>query len=61
MKHVVITIQGHGFQDVAEAEVPRLPEVGEAIQTEYGACVVSEVDPSPDGEPYDGKVVCRLP
>jgi hypothetical protein len=57
----VITIQGHGFQDVAEAEVLRLPEVGEAIETEYGTCVVSEVDPMPDGEAYDGKVVCRLP
>ena len=61
MKHVVITIRGHGFQDVAEAEVLRLPKVGEAIQTEYGTCVVSEVDPIPDGEAYDGKVVCRLP
>ena len=61
MNHIIITIDGPNFQDLEEAEVLRLPEEGEAIETKYGTCLVTAVEPDPAGEHYDGKVFCRLP
>ena len=61
MKHVVIAIEGPNFQDFEEAEVLRLPEEAEAIETKYGTCIVTRVEADPAGEHYDGKVFCRLP
>ena len=34
---------------------------GDAIETRYGTCIVSRSDPSPDGDPHTGKVICRFP
>jgi hypothetical protein len=61
VKHIAITIQGPNFQDLEEAEVQRLPEEDEAIETKYGTCIVTRVEADPAGEHYDGKVFCRLP
>jgi len=53
----MITIDGPNFQDFQEAEVPRLPEEGEPIETKYGTCVVTSVE---DSEHFAGKVICRM-
>ncbi len=56
----MITIDGPNFQDFQEAEVPRLPEEGEPIETKYGTCVVTSVEALPDSEHFAGKVICRM-
>jgi hypothetical protein len=61
VNHIIVTINGPNFEDVEEAEVLRLPEEGEAIETKYGTCVVTNVEADPAGDHYEGKVVCRLP
>ena len=61
MKHVVIAIEGPNFQDFEEAEVLRLPEEAEAIETKYGTCIVTHTELLPDSREYTGRIVCRLP
>jgi len=56
----MITIDGPNFQDLQEAEVPRLPEEGEPIETKYGTCVVTSVESLPASEHFAGKVICRM-
>jgi hypothetical protein len=56
----MITIDGPNFQDVQEAEVARLPEEGEPIETKYGTCVVTSVEALPASEHFADKVICRL-
>jgi hypothetical protein len=57
---IMITIDGPNFQDFQEAEVARLPEEGEPIETKYGTCVVTAVEALPASEHFAGKVTCRL-
>jgi len=57
---IIVTIDGPNFQDVEETEVLRLPEEGELIDTKYGSCVVTGVEPLPDSDKFSGKVVCRM-
>jgi hypothetical protein len=57
---IMITIDGPNFQDFQEAEVARLPEEGEPIETKYGTCVVTSVEALPASEHFAGKVTCRL-
>ena len=59
--HVTVTIEGINWQDFQELELLELPHEGDAIETRYGTCIVSKSDPSPDGDPHTGKVVCRFP
>ena len=61
MDRIIITIEGPNFQDREEAEVIGLPEEGEMINTNYGPCVVTGVEPLPDSDKFSGKVACRLP
>jgi len=56
----MITIDGPNFQDFQEAEVARLPEEGEPIETKYGTCVVTAVEELPASEHFAGRVTCRL-
>jgi hypothetical protein len=49
VNHIIITIQGPNFQDLEEAEVQRLPEEDEAIETKYGTCIVTRVEADPAG------------
>jgi len=60
VERVIVTIQGPGFQDFEELELPRLPEEGELISTKYDKCVVTSVELTPDSD-FLGTVVCRLP
>jgi hypothetical protein len=61
MDCILVTIEGPNFQDVEETEVLRLPEEGELIDTKYGSCVVTGVEPLPDSDKFSGKVACRMP
>ena len=61
IKRFMITIEAASWEDVEDVELPRLPEVGETIQTKYGTCVVTQTDASPSTRPYEGKIVCRIP
>ena len=61
MKRFLVTIEGSNWEDVLDLEMPREPSEGDSIQTQYGACIVTEVESLPSQEKYDGKIVCRLP
>ena len=58
MQRLVVTIEGAGWSDVQELELPRLPREGELIETKYGTCRVTHSEPTASTEPFDGKVVC---
>ena len=61
IKRFMITIETPDWKDVQDTELPRLPEVGETIETKYGTCLVMQTDASPGPGPYAGKIVCRMP
>jgi hypothetical protein len=61
IKRFMIRIEAPTWQDVEDVELPRLPAVGETIETKYGTCVVTETDASFNSAPYEGKIVCRVP
>jgi hypothetical protein len=62
VKRFKVTIEGPGgWQDLQDIELARAPVVGDAIETRYGTCIVTEVDSAPDTENYSGKIICRLP
>ncbi len=61
MKRYAITVEGSNWVDVENVELPQLPAVGDAIETKYGTCVVIRTEPSPDDDPYAGRIFCRLP
>jgi hypothetical protein len=56
-----VTIEAPNWKDVQEVELPQLPGEGDAIETKYGTCIVTQAEPSSDGGQYAGKIVCRLP
>jgi hypothetical protein len=56
----MVTIEGTGWSDVQELELPRLPGEGELLETKYGTCVVAQSESLPSTDPYDGKIVCRV-
>jgi hypothetical protein len=61
VQRFTITIEGPNWKDVEELELPQLPAEGDAIETRYGTCIVTQAEPSADSEQYAGKIVCRLP
>jgi hypothetical protein len=61
VQRFTITIETPNWKDVQEVELPQLPGEADAIETKYGTCIVTQAEPSPDGGPYAGKIVCRLP
>jgi len=56
----LVTIEGPGWTDVQDIELPRLPDAGEPIETKYGTMVVAEAEEALDLGPYSGKIVCRF-
>jgi hypothetical protein len=54
-----ITIEGHGWKELDEIELPGPPAVGDPIETKVGTCVVTAAELQPDAE--RGTIVCRLP
>ena len=56
----MLTIQGENWEDIDDAERPQPPREGEPIETKYGKCLVTHVEPMPDNPAYAGKIICRL-
>ena len=61
MQQFTVTIEGPGWEDVEDLELPGLPDEGDRIETRYGTCLVMRAELMPDHERYDGQIVCRLP
>jgi len=61
VQRFIVTIEAPNWKDVEDLELPQLPAEGDAIETKYGTCIVTQAEPSPDSEQYAGKMVCRLP
>jgi hypothetical protein len=61
VQRYLITIEGSGFKDVQEIELPRPPGPGEPIETQLGTCLVTRVEPFPEESRFDGRIVCSLP
>jgi hypothetical protein len=55
-----VTIEGAGWSDVQQLELPRLPREDELIETKYGTCRVTHSEATPDAEPVAGKIVCSI-
>jgi hypothetical protein len=61
VQRFTVTIEGPGWTDFDEVELPGPPSEGEPIQTKFGTCIVTEADPQASTEQHDGKIICRLP
>jgi hypothetical protein len=61
VQRFMVMIDGPGWQDVQDLELPRAPAEGDAIETRYGTCVVTKVDEAAAMDKYSGKIFCRLP
>ena len=61
MYRVTAQIEGTNWQDFEKLELPVLPREGDVIETRYGTCIVTRVDPSPDAGQQAAKIVCRFP
>jgi hypothetical protein len=56
----IIAIEAPGWNTFEAIELPHLPEIGDPIDTQYGTLLVAEVEATPDGGEYAGKIVCRM-
>jgi len=56
----IVTIEGPGWTDVQDIELPRLPTVGETLETKFGTMLVAQAEEEPDLAAYSGKIVCRF-
>jgi hypothetical protein len=56
-----VIIEGHGWEDFDEIELPRPPSEGETLETKLGTCIVTGVDPMPNSEQFAGSIRCRMP
>ena len=61
MQRFRVIIEGHGWEDFDEIELPRPPSEGETLETKLGTCIVTGVDPMPDSEQFAGSIRCRMP
>jgi hypothetical protein len=59
IQRFIVTIEGAGWSDFEELELPRQPDEGEPLETKYGVCLVTHAEPTPETQ-YDGKITCRL-
>jgi hypothetical protein len=55
-----VTIEGAGWTDVQQLELPRLPREDELIETKYGTCRVTYSEATPDADPVAGRIVCSI-
>jgi hypothetical protein len=58
MGRFIVEVEGPGWQTYEVIELPRLPTVGDPIETQYGTLRVAEAVATPEGQ-YAGKIVCR--
>ena len=59
IERFIVTIEGPGWTDAEDIELPRLPDVGELIETKFGTMRVAHSEETPDMEAYAGRIVCR--
>lgn len=59
MHRFTITIEGPGWTELDEVELPGPPAVGDPIETKVGTCLVTAAELPPNAE--RGTIVCRLP
>ena len=43
-----------------DVELPRLPDVGESLETKFGTMLVAQAEEAPDLAAYAGRIVCRF-
>jgi hypothetical protein len=56
----IVTIEGPGWTDVEDVELPRLPDEGESLETKFGTMLVAQAEEAPDLAAYEGRIVCRF-
>jgi hypothetical protein len=56
----IVTIEGPSWTDHEDVELPRLPDVGESLETKYGTLLIAEAEDAPDLAAYAGRIVCRM-
>jgi hypothetical protein len=62
IQRFIVMIEGAGWNDVEDVELPTAPSEGDPIETKYGTCLVTSAEPEPQPQSgYDGKISCRLP
>jgi hypothetical protein len=57
----ILEVEGPNIDEIESIELLGLPQEGEPIETNYGTCVVTRTEETPDAAPYAGKIYCRLP
>ena len=57
----IVTIEGPGWTEVEDVEMPRLPDEGESLETKFGTMLVAHAEDAPDLAAYAGRIVCRFP
>jgi hypothetical protein len=60
IQRFIVRIEGPGWTDVEDIELPRLPDIGESIETKFGTMLVADTEETPDMAGYAGRIVCRL-
>ena len=61
MERFIVSVEGSRWVTIEHIELPRLPQVREPVDTQYGTLLVTETAPAPEDGAYDGKIVCRMP
>ena len=61
MQRFMVTIEGPGWQDLQDVELPHAPTEGGTVETRYGTCLVTRVEEATDADRYNAKIFCRLP
>jgi hypothetical protein len=49
IQRLSVTIEGTGWEDFEDLELPRLPGEGEPLETKYGTCLVTQSEVLPEG------------
>jgi hypothetical protein len=60
VERFIVSVEGPGWETHEAIELPRLPRIGDPIETQYGTLLVAEAELTP-GSQYAGKIVCRTP
>ena len=56
----IVTIEGPGWTEVEDIEMPRLPDEGESLETKFGTMLVASAEEAPDLAAYAGRIVVRF-
>jgi len=56
----IVTIEGPGWTEVEDVELPRLPDEGESLETKFGTMRVASAEEAPDLAAYAGRIVVRF-